>query len=78
MEVNCTIFKITSQLLSIVFSLKVFFIDFSLFHRMEFVKNTIASNPVVVFGKSYCPYCIKAVRYLSLTGCKFENINLDK
>ena len=44
---------------------------------MEFVKSTIAANPVVVFGKSYCPYCHKAVQYLSKTGCHFLNINLD-
>lgn len=45
---------------------------------MEFVKATIAANPVVVFGKSYCPYCKKALKYLSLTGCNFLNIDLDK
>ena len=45
---------------------------------MDFVKSTIAAHPVVVFGKSYCPYCHKAVRYLSQTGCHFLNINLDE
>lgn len=26
----------------------------------EFVDSTIANNPVVIFSKTYCPYCIKA------------------
>eukprot|EP00244_Chara_vulgaris_P007238 TRINITY_DN2719_c0_g1_i1.p1 TRINITY_DN2719_c0_g1~~TRINITY_DN2719_c0_g1_i1.p1 ORF type:complete len:137 (+),score=26.13 TRINITY_DN2719_c0_g1_i1:261-671(+) len=25
-----------------------------------FVKKTVASNPVVIFSKSYCPYCRRA------------------
>lgn len=45
---------------------------------MDFVKSTIAAHPVVVFGKSYCPYCHKALRYLSQTGCHYLNINLDE
>lgn len=44
---------------------------------METVKNIITANPVVIFGKSYCPYCKKAIRYISMTGCKFLNIDLD-
>ena len=49
---------------------------FFLIH-MEFIKQTIAANPVVIFGKSYCPYCKKAVRIMELVGCPFLNINLD-
>ena len=45
---------------------------------MDFVRSTIATHPVVVFGKSYCPYCHKAIRYLSQTGCHYLNINLDE
>lgn len=46
---------------------------------MEFVKTTIAENPVVIFGKSYCPFCIKAVRFIgNVTEGKFLNIDLDK
>lgn len=45
---------------------------------MEFVKQTIAANPVVIFGKSYCPYCQKAIRFMKFTGCHFLNIDLDK
>lgn len=26
----------------------------------KFVDETIGSKPVVVFSKSYCPYCVKA------------------
>lgn len=44
---------------------------------MEFIKQTIAANPVVIFGKSYCPYCKKAVRIMERVGCPFLNINLD-
>ena len=46
---------------------------------MEFIKTTIAQNPVVIFGKSYCPFCIKAVRFISnVTKGKYLNIDLDK
>lgn len=45
---------------------------------MEFIKQTIAANPVVIFGKSYCPYCKKAIHIMELVGCPFLNINLDK
>ena len=45
---------------------------------MEFVKQTIAANPVVIFGKSYCPYCQKSIRFMKFTGCHFLNIDLDK
>ncbi|KAL3692803.1 hypothetical protein R1sor_006454 [Riccia sorocarpa] len=27
---------------------------------MTFVKKTIASHPIVIFSKSYCPYCKRA------------------
>ena len=47
------------------------------YYLMEFVEKTISENPVVVFGKSYCPYCHKALRYLSQTNCHFINIDLD-
>lgn len=45
---------------------------------MEFVTKTIAENPVVIFGKSYCPFCHKAIKYITLTGCSFLNVDLDK
>ena len=44
---------------------------------MEFVKNTIAQHPVVVFGKSYCPFCKKALNFLFKVNCTPFNIDLD-
>lgn len=32
----------------------------------------MASKPVVVFSKSYCPYCTKAKTALNAVGAKFE------
>lgn len=32
----------------------------------------MASKPVVVFSKSYCPYCTKAKNALNAVGAKFE------
>ncbi|CAI5524348.1 unnamed protein product [Closterium sp. Naga37s-1] len=29
-------------------------------HLSEFVKTTIKSKPIVIFSKSYCPYCRRA------------------
>ena len=31
---------------------------------MDFVRSTIDQNPVVVFSKSYCPYCSRAKEVL--------------
>lgn len=31
----------------------------------KFVDETIGSKPVVVFSKSYCPYCVKAKKLLN-------------
>lgn len=45
---------------------------------MEFVKNILAENPVVIFGKSYCPFCRKAIHYMSQAECNFVNIDLDQ
>jgi hypothetical protein len=32
---------------------------------MEFVKSSVSSNKVVMFSKSYCPYCTKAKKALA-------------
>lgn len=32
------------------------------------VEQAISSHPVVVFSKSYCPYCVKAKKALSAAG----------
>lgn len=40
----------------------------------EFVASTIKSHPVVVFSKTYCPYCTKAKKALQSVGLKVEQI----
>ena len=69
---------LSKKSLSIVVNCACHLPDSSFFSSMEFVKQTIAANPVVIFGKSYCPYCQKAIRFMKLTGCHFLNIDLDK
>ena len=32
----------------------------------QLIKSTIAENAVVVFSKSYCPYCVKAKQALQV------------
>ncbi|KAG0047348.1 hypothetical protein BGZ83_007572 [Gryganskiella cystojenkinii] len=41
------------------------------------VDELIASNDIVVFSKSYCPYCTKAKNLLTLLEAKFIAIELD-
>lgn len=44
----------------------------------KFVDEKIASNKVVVFSKTYCPYCTMAKEALNKTGLKdFLVIELD-
>ncbi|KAI8987487.1 glutaredoxin [Mycotypha africana] len=44
----------------------------------QIVEDIIANNKVVVFSKSYCPYCRKAKEILKQNGCKdFFVIELD-
>ncbi|KAL2641397.1 hypothetical protein R1flu_008984 [Riccia fluitans] len=40
-------------------------------------QNLVSKNPVVVFSKSYCPYCKKVKQLLSSLGAKFTPIELD-
>ena len=44
----------------------------------EFVDKVVQDNKVVVFSKTYCPYCTMAKECLSQTGVKFEVIELDE
>ncbi|KAI7898323.1 thioredoxin-like protein [Cokeromyces recurvatus] len=39
----------------------------------EFIKN----NAVVIFGKSYCPYCKRAKALLKDLGIEFVDIEID-
>ncbi|KAF4671217.1 hypothetical protein FOL47_001663 [Perkinsus chesapeaki] len=42
-----------------------------------FVDSEIAGNKVVVFSKSYCPFCTKAKKALSSVGADYKAIELD-
>ncbi len=44
----------------------------------QLVKSLVESNPVVVFSKSYCPYCDKAKNALKSIGAKYEVLELDQ
>ncbi len=44
----------------------------------EFVRKAIASYPIVIFSKTYCPYCTKAKKALQAVGARFESIELDE
>ncbi|XP_019154591.1 PREDICTED: glutaredoxin-like [Ipomoea nil] len=37
----------------------------------------VASNPVVVFSKSYCPFCVDVKKLLTQLGASFKAIELD-
>lgn len=43
-----------------------------------FVQDTIKSNKVVVFSKTYCPYCVKAKRALQQFTTNFFVVELDQ
>ncbi|KAJ2850348.1 Glutaredoxin [Coemansia brasiliensis] len=43
----------------------------------ELVKQLIAKNRVMVFAKSYCPYCHRAEAALKERNIKFEAMDLD-
>ncbi|KND05072.1 glutaredoxin [Spizellomyces punctatus DAOM BR117] len=44
----------------------------------ELVEKAIKENKVVVFSKSYCPYCKKAKNLLDSLGVKYELFELDE
>ncbi|EPB84646.1 glutaredoxin 3 [Mucor circinelloides 1006PhL] len=43
----------------------------------QIVEEAIENNKVIVFGKSYCPYCKKAKALLSSLDIEFAVIELD-
>ncbi|OVA20748.1 Glutaredoxin [Macleaya cordata] len=45
---------------------------------MSKAKEVVSSNPVVVFSKTYCPFCDQVKRLLSQLGASFKAIELDK
>ncbi|XP_042476170.1 glutaredoxin-like [Macadamia integrifolia] len=40
-------------------------------------KETVSSNPTVVFSKSYCPYCTRVKQLLSELKATYKAIELD-
>lgn len=46
---------------------------------LDFVNATVQGAPVVVFSKTYCPYCTKAKRALASVGAKdYVLLELDE
>ncbi|KAJ2511750.1 Glutaredoxin [Coemansia sp. RSA 1939] len=43
----------------------------------ELVRKLISDNKVMVFSKSYCPYCSRTKRLMDEKGIKFSAIELD-
>uniref|UniRef100_A0A7C9DCQ9 Glutathione-disulfide reductase n=1 Tax=Opuntia streptacantha TaxID=393608 RepID=A0A7C9DCQ9_OPUST len=44
---------------------------------MEKAKQLVSTNPVVVFSKTLCPFCIDVKKLLSDLGVSFKAIELD-
>ncbi|TVU15303.1 hypothetical protein EJB05_38817 [Eragrostis curvula] len=40
-------------------------------------KEIVASAPVVVFSKSYCPFCVRVKKLFEQLGASFKAIELD-
>ncbi|AQK72651.1 Grx_C2.1 - glutaredoxin subgroup I [Zea mays] len=40
-------------------------------------KETVASHPVVVFSKTYCPFCTRVKQLLAKLGASYKAIELD-
>ncbi|MCO5555523.1 hypothetical protein L7F22_063908 [Adiantum nelumboides] len=41
-------------------------------------KDVVTNNPVVVFSKSYCPYCKQVKQLLQSLGVNFKAVELDQ
>ena len=41
-------------------------------------KELVSSNTVVVFSKSYCPYCVTVKKLFTQLGADFKAIELDQ
>ncbi|XP_022751884.1 glutaredoxin-like [Durio zibethinus] len=40
-------------------------------------KEIVSANPVVVFSKTHCPFCVKVKQLLQQLGASFKAIELD-
>ncbi|CAA7055264.1 unnamed protein product [Microthlaspi erraticum] len=45
---------------------------------MQKAKDLVSNNAVVVFSKSFCPYCVRVKDLLKQLGAKFIAVELDK
>eukprot|EP01126_Amoeba_proteus_P032396 TRINITY_DN3159_c0_g1_i4.p1 TRINITY_DN3159_c0_g1~~TRINITY_DN3159_c0_g1_i4.p1 ORF type:complete len:149 (-),score=13.01 TRINITY_DN3159_c0_g1_i4:163-609(-) len=45
-------------------------------HR-QFIEDTVKSHSVVIFSKSYCPYCRRAKSTIESTGNSYYAVELD-
>ncbi|KAL0450685.1 UNVERIFIED_CONTAM: Glutaredoxin [Sesamum latifolium] len=41
-------------------------------------KELVSTNPVVVFSKTFCPFCVTVKELLTKLGVSFKAIELDK
>ncbi|CAL9779840.1 unnamed protein product [Musa acuminata subsp. burmannicoides] len=44
---------------------------------LEKAKETVSSNPVVVFSKTFCPFCVRVKKLLDKLGARYKAIELD-
>eukprot|EP00007_Cunea_sp_BSH-02190019_P008853 CAMPEP_0174236868 /NCGR_PEP_ID=MMETSP0417-20130205/6249_1 /TAXON_ID=242541 /ORGANISM="Mayorella sp, Strain BSH-02190019" /LENGTH=105 /DNA_ID=CAMNT_0015315565 /DNA_START=26 /DNA_END=343 /DNA_ORIENTATION=+ len=47
-------------------------------NALKFVKDSVAQNPLVVFSKSYCPYCVRVKSLFNELGAKATVYELDQ
>ncbi|KAM7267575.1 hypothetical protein ACFE04_009741 [Oxalis oulophora] len=40
-------------------------------------KETVEANPVVVYSKTYCPYCVTVKKLFQQLGASFKAVELD-
>ncbi|XP_022134425.1 glutaredoxin [Momordica charantia] len=45
---------------------------------LEKAKEIVSSNPVAVFSKSYCPFCVDVKKLLTEVGASFKAVELDR
>lgn len=62
----------------ILYSLYLFDLIVFLGMSKQLVDKVISDHKVVVFSKSYCPFCKMAKDALNSTGAKFHLIELDE
>ena len=46
--------------------------------QFDLVDDTISNNQVVVFSKTFCPFCIQAKRVLDRMDVRYKAVELDR